>query len=262
MLSEIALQKREQMIRDGFCVIDNILTDEFLQELREESERLIAGNVQHIYHGHYISVMGDENEHVHRLLEWQPSRKALEAIGFGDFTALGGIIILTKDPGSPPLFWHQDWYHWDDPMSCTPWPQQIFLNYYLTDTTLENGCLKVIPGTHRKRIDFHDVLVQKGEILGDRFQFAEEDYPFMFNNHPDQVDVCVSAGSLVLTDARLLHAARKNYTDERRTLLLAWHRRPDTVPDYWDYEIPEPVTNRDHNAEYPQSNIPGKYLTR
>ena len=149
MLSEVALQKREQMIRDGFCVIDNILTEEFLQELRDESERLIAGNVQlekQIYHGHYISVSNDENEHVHRLLEWQPSRKALEEMGFGDFTARGGIIILTKDPGAPPLFWHQDWYHWDDPMSCTPWPQQIFLNYYLTDTTLENGCLKVIPG--------------------------------------------------------------------------------------------------------------------
>ena len=29
MSPEIALQKREQMIRDGFCVIDNILTDEF-----------------------------------------------------------------------------------------------------------------------------------------------------------------------------------------------------------------------------------------
>ena len=54
MLSEIALQKREQMIRDGFCVIDNILTEKFLQELREESERLIANYVppDHTrYHG-------------------------------------------------------------------------------------------------------------------------------------------------------------------------------------------------------------------
>ena len=57
MIREIALQKREQMIRDGFCVIDNILTDEFLQELRDESERLIANYVQpdHTrYHGHHI----------------------------------------------------------------------------------------------------------------------------------------------------------------------------------------------------------------
>ena len=29
MTPEVALQKREQMIRDGFCVINNILTDTF-----------------------------------------------------------------------------------------------------------------------------------------------------------------------------------------------------------------------------------------
>ena len=265
MIREIALQKREQMIREGFCVIDNILTDEFLQELRDESERLIAGNTpseKQKFHGHYISVPGDENEHIQKLLAWRPSRNALQEMGFGDFTTFGGIILLAKDPGAPPLFWHQDWYLWDDPISCAPWPQQIFLNYYLTDTTLENGCLKVIPGTHRKRTDFHDILVEKGELLGDRFQHAEEDYPFMFEDHPDQVDVCVKAGSLVMTDARLLHAARKNHTDKRRTLLLAWHHRPNTVPNYWGYEIPEPIANRDQNAEYPQSNIPGKYLIR
>ena len=64
MLSEIALQKREQMIRAGFCVIDNILTDEFLQQLRDESERLIANYVQpeHTrYHGHHILIAGKDN---------------------------------------------------------------------------------------------------------------------------------------------------------------------------------------------------------
>ena len=33
MTPEVALQKREQMIRDGFCVIDNILTEEFLMKI-------------------------------------------------------------------------------------------------------------------------------------------------------------------------------------------------------------------------------------
>ena len=32
------------MLRDGYCVIDDILTDEFLEELRGESERLIANH--------------------------------------------------------------------------------------------------------------------------------------------------------------------------------------------------------------------------
>lgn len=185
-------------------------------------------------------------------------------MGFGDFTVKGGIIILTKDPGGPPLYWHQDWYHWDDPISCAPWPQHIFLKYYLTDTTPENGCLKVIPGTHCKRIDLHDKLLYASEHsdavkLGSKF---EAEHAVMFSDHPDQVDVCVKAGSLVVRDARLLHSARKNYTDTRRTMLLVWPARPNTVPDYWNDEIPEPVLNRDENGNYPGSQIPSEFLKR
>lgn len=260
MTPEVALAKRKQMLHDGYCVIDDILTAEFLQELRDESERLIAGHVQPddvIYQGQHVNVRGEENLHIQKLLEWQPSRDALEQIGFGDFTTSGGIIILTKDPGAPALYWHQDWMRWNDPLSCAPWPQTIFLNYYLTDTTPENGCLKVIPGTHRKRVPLHDILVPAHE-QGARF--IEENHPVMFSDYPDQVDICVKAGSLVLADARILHSAYKNYTDVRRTLILAWHSRPNTVPDYWEDEIPEPVVKRDADANYPMSRIPGEYL--
>ena len=51
----------------------------------------------------------------------------------------------------------------------------------------------------------------------------------MFSDHPAQVDVCAKAGSLVMADARILHSAHKNLTDVRRTLILAWHSRPNTV---------------------------------
>ena len=161
-------------------------------------------------------------------------------MGFGDFESTGGIIILTKDPGEPALYWHQDWASWEDPISVTPWPQQIFVSYYLSDTSVENGCLKVIPGTHRKRILLHDELVPAHE-QGARY--IEEDHPVMFGDHPDQVDVCVRARSFVLADARLLHSARRNLTDERRTLILAWHRRRDDVwdkpPAYWRAKFPK-----------------------
>ncbi|MBV7334528.1 phytanoyl-CoA dioxygenase family protein [Chloroflexi bacterium TSY] len=117
MTPKTALEKREQMLRDGYCVIDDILTDEFLQELNDESERLIAGHVPPPdvrYQGQHVNVHRSENEVIHRLLDWAPTRQALEELGFGDFEAMGGIIILTKDPGEPALYWHQDWmqsYH-------------------------------------------------------------------------------------------------------------------------------------------------------
>ena len=261
MTPEVARKKREQVIRDGYCVVDDILTEDFLEELHEESERLIEGHDPPddvIYQGQHVNVRGEDNAIIQKLLEWEPSRQALGELGFGDFKTSGGIIILTKEPEGPPLYWHQDWMQWEDPISCSPWPQIMFLSYYLTDTSLENGCLKVIPGTHHRRIPLHDQLVPAHE-QGARF--IEEDHPIMFSDHPDEVDVCVKAGALVLADARVLHSTRRNYTDQRRTLILAWHRRDTTdVPDYWDREIPEVVAHRDPNQEYDRSRIPGEYL--
>ena len=144
------------------------------------------------------------------------------------------------------------------PLSCTPWPQTIFVSYYLEGTSVENGCLKIIPGTHHKRIPLHDILVTAHE-QGARF--IEEDHPVMFSDHPDQVNVEVGPRDLVLADARVLHAAYRNQTDEPRDLLLLWHRRPDTVPAYWQGEVPPVIADRDPDAEYEPTRIPGKYLT-
>ena len=40
MTPEMARERREQMLRDGYCVIPDILSPEFLLELGQESDRL------------------------------------------------------------------------------------------------------------------------------------------------------------------------------------------------------------------------------
>ena len=256
----MARERREQMLRDGYCVIPDILSPGFLLELGQESDRLNDTMEHHPdtkYQGTHIDVFYQENSIMQRLAEWKPARQALEQMGFDDFTSSKQLLILTKEPYAPALYWHQDWGQWNDPLSCTPWPQKIFLSYYLEDTSLENGCFQVIPGTHLKRIPLHDQLVTAHE-QGARF--IEENHPIMFSHHPDQVDVLTKAGSLVLGDARVLHAARKNQTDQRRNLLLLWHSRPKTVPDYWEGEIPLMFVEGDPEITYPASRIPGQYL--
>ena len=261
MTPELVMKTRQQMLRDGYCVIENIVTESFLQELRDETERLIANHEEPpdlVYQGQHIGVRREDNASIRKLLEWEPSYQALKKLGFGDFKTSGGVIILTKEPQGPPLYWHQDWMQWNDPMSTSPWPQIIFLNYYLTDTAVENGCLKVIPGSHHRRVPLHDKLVPAHE-KGARF--IDEDHPIMFSDDPEQIYVPVKAGSLVLGDARILHSAGRNHTNERRTLILGWHLRPtDTIPDYWDGEIPASIANRDPNEAFEGSRIPGEYL--
>jgi ectoine hydroxylase-related dioxygenase (phytanoyl-CoA dioxygenase family) len=73
---------------------------------------------------------------------------------------------------------------------------------------------------------------------------VEETDPGMFCDHPDAVDVPVKAGALVIGEGRVLHAAHGNRSNRRRTLLLGWHSRPFTVPDYWTGEAPEEILNR------------------
>ena len=49
MKPEVALETREQMLRDGYCVIPDILSQDFLQELRQESDPLNDTMIYHVF---------------------------------------------------------------------------------------------------------------------------------------------------------------------------------------------------------------------
>lgn len=261
MSPDEALQKRERLTTDGFCVIDDVLPADLLHDLRQETDRLLD-SVEHPAHWRYqgsdLHVKGQENPVIDRLVKLQPARNALDAMGLHDFSSSGAFIILSKPPGGPALYWHQDWMRWNDPMSAAPWPQYLFLSYYLVDTTPENGCFQVIPGTHRKRIPLHDRLVTAHAAES---YYAPESDSDLFAEHPDAIDVPVKAGALVIGEGRLLHAARANQSDRRRTLLLGWYNRPNTIPDDWTGEVPEAIRRRDPEATYRATRIPGIYLS-
>ena len=260
MTPDVALEKRKQLTKDGYCVVDDVLTPEFLEALRRETDRLLD-SVEHPpdwkYQGSNLQVKGSDNPVIDRLVRWQPAWDALRAMGLGDFTSHGSYIILSKPAGGPPLYWHQDWMDWNDPISVAPWPQYLFLSYYMVDTTVENGCFRAIPGTHLRRISLHDRLTPAHAQGG---YYVPESDPDMFCDHPDAVDVPVRAGALMIGEGRVLHAAHGNRSDRRRTLLLGWHRRPVTPPDYWTGEVPEVILKRDPDAKYERTRVPGAYL--
>jgi len=261
MTPDVALEKRNQLTKDGYCVVDDILTQDFLEELRQTSDWLLDA-VEHPPHWKYqgsdLHIRGIDESAIDRLIHWQPTWDAMRDLGLGDFKSTCGFIILSKPPGGPPLYWHQDWMWWNDPLSMSPWPEFMSLSYYLTDTAVENGCLKLIPGSHLKRFPIHDELTPAHE-QGARF--VDDDDPIMFKEVPEQAYVPVKAGDLALMDARILHAAGRNFTDHRRTLVLSWHRRPTgTIPEYWSGTVAEAILNRDPNAEYEGSRIPGAFL--
>ena len=81
--------------------------------------------------------------------------------------------------------------------------------WMLQDITLENGPLRVIPGTHhRKQLPQH--------VLADPSA-----------DHPDQVIVTGSAGTIVVMNAHLWHGGMENRSTSPRRALHAFYCRRD-----------------------------------
>lgn len=249
-MTTLDLDRRRQLLESGFCIFKQLLDPVLLSELQRVTDCLIAGisaedAEKYKYQGTNVQVAYQDAAFA-KLFAYPPALAALASLGF-DQPKFWSAFMLSKPPHGPPLYWHQDWWAWDDPISLRPEPPQVFLMYYLTGTNRENGCLRVIPGTHRKRIRLHDLI---REAHTDASRAAQLDEP-EFMQHPDEVDVTVDAGDLVIGDARVLHAAHQNKTDKHRTLLTLWYfpdydnlpdaikayvarKKPLQTPDWWE----------------------------
>ena len=141
----------------------------------------------------------------------------LRECGATDPRFTGGFLI-SKPGHGPPLFWHQDWWGWDDDTAYRPRAHQLFAMIYLTDTRTENGCLRVIPRSHRLDHLLHHLDAAHSEGM----QGYRDPSNAAYADHPDQVAVPVTAGDVLIGDARLIHGAFANQTDEERPLLTLW----------------------------------------
>lgn len=141
----------------------------------------------------------------------------LRECGATDPRFTGGFLISKPGMG-PPLFWHQDWWGWDDESAYRPRGHQLFAMIYLTDTRIENGCLRVIPASHRRDHPLHHLDTAHSEGM----QGFKDPANLAYAEHRDQLAVPVKAGDVLIGDARLIHGAFANRTDEERPLLTLW----------------------------------------
>ncbi|MBT7552556.1 MAG: phytanoyl-CoA dioxygenase, partial [Gemmatimonadetes bacterium] len=206
--------QRAQFERDGFFVCENILDTATVDSLNHLSDTVLAEqDAEHFERqratGSMVLIdwaMAYEKSAMGELITQCKALDALAQLGFTE-PKFGHGRIISKPPHSPPLFWHEDGRFWDDPVSYTPQPIQVFLMYYLTDTTPKNGCLRVIPGSHLTRHALHDqISPQHTESLT---TYADPSDPG-FCKVDEEIDVPVKAGDLVIGYGSLLHASHGN----------------------------------------------------
>ena len=216
------LAARRQLIDAGYCHVPGVLDAASLGATRDAAAAALASvgadhRAQWKSEGSLIAVADHPSFAV--LIAHPGLQDMFTRLDFDGARFSSGYVI-SKPPGGPALFWHQDWWGWRHPISRTDRVAQIALFFYLTDTRPDNGCLRLIPGSHRRTHPLHDIMDAHDPALA---AVEDPDHP-AFAAHPDQVDVPVTAGDVVIADARLIHGAHPNRSAEERTnITLWWH---------------------------------------
>ena len=216
-----ALLRREELAENGFVhasgVLDPAMIDSLLLRAQATLFRESETAREAVKSNGSLIHLSDNPEYAD-IIGSPALLRLLRELGATDPRWTGGFLI-SKPAGGPPLFWHQDWWGWTEAESYEAKPQQWFAMIYLTDTSPKNGCLRVIPGTHRRDHELHHMEAAHSEALQG---FRNPNDP-AYGSHPDEVAVPVKAGDVLIGDARLIHGAYGNNTSEERPLLTLWY---------------------------------------
>jgi ectoine hydroxylase-related dioxygenase (phytanoyl-CoA dioxygenase family) len=200
--------------RDGYLVLAGALSAGEVQALRDEAVRICRGELGAV-DGVEPAAADEPDEQVvrrylcihfpHKLSERMRGTLAHPVVvdalrqRIGPNVKAMQSMLFIKSEGKPGQAWHQDelFIPTRDRSLTAAW-------IALDDATVENGCLWVLPGSHRR-----GVLYPDRDHHDPRFDCEVEAYDFPHRDE-DAVAVEVPAGSVVLFSGYLLHMSLPN----------------------------------------------------
>ena len=187
---------------NGYVIPDFRLTQTELNDIRDAHSRLLSKHPEF-------------RDYCPNLLEFDPGflttarhPDILDMVGqvIGSDFALWNSSFFAKPPKNGKRTpWHQDGEYWPiRPLAtCTVW-------IAIDDASPENGCLRVIRGSHKgsalkqhRTVEAEDVTLNQ-ELMPDQF------------NESEAVDLVLEAGQISLHDVFILHGSEANTSDKAR----------------------------------------------
>lgn len=123
--------------------------------------------------------------------------------------------FILKNPGAWGQPWHQDSYYFRFDQQ-----PQVGLWLAISEATLENGCLSVLPGSHKFPIQPHDPDDRPGANQGYTVVRTADDAGSM--------PVLMEPGDLLVFHSFLLHRSVDNLGNGRRTAMVYHYGRAGT----------------------------------
>ena len=255
VLPHITNEQVSQFLQDGYLICEDLITQSELASLKDEIVALARGQ----YPCPALPAMGDhlsDAECLNRVLCIHHPHVVCPAIK--QYMAHPAIVAVlsrivgahlgnwwdgnvkcmqsmffAKPPGKPGQSWHQDeiYIPTRDRSLCGAW-------IAVDDATIENGCLWVLPGSHRQG------HLYEQRPSGPEFDFAAESFGF---DDLAEIPVEVKAGSVVFFNGYLLHRSKQNTShDYRRALVSHYMTAESKLP--WTKVDDQPISVLDRRC--------------
>ena len=192
----------EQYHRDGFVTPDFCLDEETLDDIREAHARLV-----HRYpeFSDYCSALLAYDTWFLTVARRPEILDLVEQVIGSDFALWNSSFFAKPAKVGTRTPWHQDGEYWPiEPLAtCTVW-------IALDASTTKNGCLRVIPGSHKsKQLAKHSRSDAPNIALNLELDKAEFD-------ESEAVDIVLQPGEISLHDVYLYHGSEPNLSDHPR----------------------------------------------
>ena len=199
MLTDAQIQHYE---RDGYVIPDFRLSDAEIDEIATAHDRLLEKHPE--FSDYCPAVLAFDTWFLGIARHPEILGMVQQLIG-GDF-ALWNSSFFAKPPRvGTRTPWHQDGEYWPiRPLAtCSVW-------IAVDEATTENGCLRIIPGSHRRReLGQHDFNGAKGLSLPLELRSGEFD-------ETKARDIVLERGQVSLHDIFLVHGSEPNLSERPR----------------------------------------------
>jgi phytanoyl-CoA hydroxylase len=226
----LSTSQLEAYNRDGYLIVEDVLSPEVMDELSATSDRFVdqsrtVNRSDDVFDFEPFDEGGEK--HLRRIKS--PERQAAiyaramrseavldcvsDLIG-ADVRFWSSKLNLKRPIGGQAVEWHQDWA-----FGPATNDDLLTVGVALDDATTENGCLLMIPCSHRGPVLDH--------WQGDSFAGAVTDKTF---DSSAAAPVEVKRGGVSIHHIRTLHASAPNRSDHQRRLLLYTYAAADAWP--------------------------------
>jgi phytanoyl-CoA hydroxylase len=224
----LTAEERARLDEQGYLLRENLIGPEWVAQIRAEIDNLHERMAEQTPEGVHVSWEHEVDPAIQRRIKQlmhaervSPALDRLvrspevvdivEAVLGPDVSLFHCKLLMKAARDGTVTPWHQDYSYW-----ITDDNRPLMLNCMLSidDATPENGCIQMVPGSHRRGLMEHD---RAGKVFG-RF------LPGYFQPREDAVTVPMPAGSAIFFGPLVIHGSDANRSErDRRAVTIAYN---------------------------------------